>query len=86
MLTSCSTANKAVPEGAITSLQSSGKAAALSVKATKGKTYQLQKTTDLSNPQWNNVGDPIVADSKSVSIIDTNAIDQSAFYRIIPLN
>ena len=51
--------------------------------STVGKTYQVQSTDDLGSQQWVNLGDPIVANSNSITIHDIAPAQQQRFYRIV---
>jgi Tol biopolymer transport system component len=53
----------------------------LSWPAVSGRSYQLQYTTDLSNPAWSNLGDPIVAEPTGTMAISPS--QPAVFYRII---
>jgi uncharacterized repeat protein (TIGR03803 family) len=50
-----------------------------------GLTYQVQYTTNLSQPQWVNLGAPIVAAGYPLTISDTNGVQSSSqrFYRLV---
>lgn len=45
-------------------------------------TYQLQYTTSLNSPSWNNVGSSQVASGATVTNTDTTATDPHRFYRV----
>lgn len=44
-----------------------------------GRSYQLQRTTSLQNPDWQNIGSP----TQSIRVIDRNPPQGNAFYRIL---
>jgi uncharacterized repeat protein (TIGR03803 family) len=50
-----------------------------------GLTYQVQYKTNLSQPQWVNLGTPIVATGFPLTVSDTNAVVSSSqrFYRLV---
>ena len=50
-----------------------------------GLTYQVEDTTNLSQPNWVNSGTPIVATGMPLTVSDTNALLSSSqrFYRLV---
>lgn len=59
-------------------------ALSFSFDTVSGSVYQAQYKTDLSQPDWINLGDPVTADSGSLTVTDTNTADFSQkFYRLI---
>jgi hypothetical protein len=50
-----------------------------------GLTYQVQYKTNLSEPQWVNLGTPIIATGSPITISDTNGVQSSSqrFYRLV---
>ena len=72
-----------VPSG-LTALGQSNGMVCFSCSALVGQTYQMQFTSSLSPPVWQNVGGPIPASSPCLTF--TNAIvAEQAFYRIVQL-
>ena len=53
--------------------------------AAVGATYQVQYTTNLGPPTWQNLGSSIIAASRYLSVSDTNALPaaQQRFYRLV---
>jgi hypothetical protein len=85
LLTACATAKKPMPDGHILGITGTGGSTLIAAKATPGKSYQLQKTKDLRSPIWQNVGPQVTANASTLALSDTNAVEASSFYRIIPL-
>ncbi|MDB6058394.1 MAG: multidomain protein with s-layer y region, glug motif, ig motif, i-set domain, partial [Verrucomicrobiales bacterium] len=56
---------------------------AFQCSSSAGKTYQVQYTDDLASSSWTNLGDPIVANSDSISINDVSPSQTQRFYRVI---
>ena len=54
-----------------------------SVNTTQGATYQAQYITGLLQTNWINMGQPFTATNSTTTIIDTGAVDQQRFYRVI---
>jgi sugar lactone lactonase YvrE len=50
--------------------------------AVSNQTYQLQYTTNLTAPNWIDLGSPVTASSNSVSTTDAAAADDQRFYRV----
>ena len=77
------------PIGAAPKVQASNRAAA-SFDATfalnAGTYYQVQYKTNLMQPDWIDLGSPILAETSQLKITDTNTVDYpQKFYRLIPL-
>ncbi|MGZ4973772.1 MAG: immunoglobulin domain-containing protein, partial [Limisphaerales bacterium] len=53
--------------------------------STSGNAYQVQFTDDLQSQNWTNLGDPIIADSDSITINDVSPSQAQRFYRVIAL-
>jgi uncharacterized repeat protein (TIGR03803 family) len=53
--------------------------------AASGLNYQVQYTTNLSQPQWVNLGAPIVGTGSPITLSDTNGVQSSSqrFYRLV---
>lgn len=66
----------------ISAWSSSGGACSMSWTAQSNFTYQLQFTTNLVAPVWQNLGDPITATNGTVSASDAGATDAQRFYRV----
>jgi hypothetical protein len=50
---------------------------------TPNSTYQVQWTTNLAQPGWNDLGSPITAPTDTLNYTDTNAVSHSqCFYRL----
>ena len=60
-------------------------AVAFQCSSTSGNSYQVQFTDDLLSQNWTNLGDPIVADSDSITINDVSPSQAQRFYRVIAL-
>ncbi len=50
-----------------------------------GRNYQVQYTTNLANPNWQNHGDPLPASGGSLSKSDDVGSDRCGFYRVVRL-
>jgi hypothetical protein len=55
----------------------------LSWKAWQGLVYQVQSTTDLGAPAWQNLGLPITATNGAVSLTEALPPDPHRFYRLM---
>jgi hypothetical protein len=62
-----------------------GGAFAFTWTALPGMTYQVQYTTNLAAPVWNNLGGAITATKTVLSSSDAQPPDQQRFYRVILL-
>ncbi len=58
---------------------------AFQCSSTSGNSYRVQFTNDLLSQNWTNLGDPIVADSDSITINDVSPSQAQRFYRVIAL-
>jgi hypothetical protein len=47
-----------------------------------GYSWQVQTTTNLSNPQWENVSDPVLGKDQLIEIEDDHAVTGNRFYRV----
>ena len=63
----------------------SGSTITLTWLALQSRSYQLQFTTHLTQPNWTNSGSPITATDKSATAKDTAASDSQRFYRVVLL-
>lgn len=52
--------------------------------AQAGQTYQVQYTTDLSHPNWTNLGSPLTTEDNTLTSVDS-CTDQQRFYRVLVL-
>jgi len=50
-----------------------------------GFAYQLQYTTNLNQPSWNDLGGPITADTGTITASDFEGADVQRFYRVVLL-
>jgi hypothetical protein len=48
-----------------------------------GQIYQLQYTTNLAQPNWNNFGSPLLATNGVLTVSDTNCANAQRFYRVV---
>jgi uncharacterized repeat protein (TIGR03803 family) len=48
-----------------------------------GEIYQLQYTTNLALPNWNNLGYPLVATNGAITVSDTIGPDPQRFYQVL---
>jgi hypothetical protein len=55
----------------------------LIVNAAPGQTVQLQYKSDLASATWTNLGSPITATSRTVTVTDTPGPDPRRFYRVL---
>jgi hypothetical protein len=55
----------------------------LTWSAMTGMAYQLQYTTNLSAPNWSNLGSPITANSGAIATSDVQPADPQRFYRVV---
>jgi Concanavalin A-like lectin/glucanases superfamily/Divergent InlB B-repeat domain/Immunoglobulin I-set domain/Immunoglobulin domain len=51
--------------------------------STVGSTYQVQYTTNLSQANWVNLGNPMLATDSPLSVADTTGSDRQRFYRVV---
>jgi subtilase family serine protease len=51
-----------------------------------GRSYQIQSTSDLSNPDWTNAGQPVPATGNTVSVSEPMGTGSQQFYRVILLS
>jgi subtilase family serine protease len=65
------------------SAASVGGSLTLTWSAMTNLTYQLQYTTNLSAPNWSNLGGPIMASSGSITASDFQPADRQRFYRVV---
>ena len=72
--------------GTVRRVSSSDGGIILQAEAVPGKCYQLQRTSSLVGSKWEDVGQPIVAEKSVLVFSDTSATNESAFYRIKPLD
>ena len=68
--------------GPMLAISRAGNQIHLTWNATSGQTYQVQYTTNLIHPTWNNVGSAITATGSSASASDTVGTDAQRFYRL----
>ena len=83
-LASCSMVEKPFVEKQVLDLRAEGPNMAISAASIPGSVYQLEKRQSLNDKDWVPVGGPVTAASSVVTLVDSNATDTSAFYRIVP--
>ena len=69
-----------VPAPTFQSITRSGNTLTLTWLALGGRSYQLQFTTDLSQPNWTASGSPILASQTTASAFDVMGLDRQRFY------
>ena len=62
-----------------------GSTIAFAWSAVVGRSYQLQFTTNLTQPNWTNSGNPLTATNTTATASDTSGADRQRFYRVILL-
>jgi len=75
----------AVPAPTFQSTTRSGNTLTLTWLALAGRSYQLQFTTDLTQPNWTDSGSPIVATLTTAFASDFVGLEGRRFYRIVLL-
>jgi len=78
---SCSETNMPVLQ---TAIQTNGQIV-LSWNALSGQPYQVQYTTNLIRPDWNNLGDVISTTNSTVTVTNSIGTDPQQFYRVVLL-
>ena len=69
----------------IISATKSGSSVTLTWLALRSRLYQLQLTTNLTQPNWTDSVSPIVATNNTASASDSFGPDRQRFYRVEPL-
>jgi hypothetical protein len=75
--------NTSVPTIVLTLSSSGSSGIAFNWDSTLGQTYRVQSTTNLVNPDWQTVGDPIIATNTSTSVSYSVGSDLQRFYHVI---
>jgi len=67
----------------IQSVQQSGSSFTFTWSATSGQLYQIQTTTDLTQPNWTNLGGTLTATNSTMTTSESIGANMQQFYRVV---